>query len=257
MCGLGLRIPVGENTLKALGAEVASAAVGGQYRDANAGERRIVENVQVVERKSRRYADLTCLVPLGQTPNPRVLPHTSIRIVRAITDRGYAPKLVGGSMIGPQSTVVKTTLGPLRNGFVNYEYWLPVPKMMFAGARELMDAYQARASDERVDVLGYYMAPQAYAQMQVVEQAITATQGLEDDRLAAYTRQATFKTVVGDVAFGGHGEWTESRVLQVQFQNVKDHGVEQFKDTRTQVVVAPSDWASGDLIYPYAGERTG
>ena len=95
----------------------------------------------------------------------------------------------------------------------------------------------------------------AYAQMQVVEQAITATGGLEDDQLADYTRRTKFETVVGDVAFGRHGEWAESRVLQVQFQNVNGHGVEQFKDPRTQVVVAPSDWASGDLIYPYAKAR--
>src|ERR1700690_1691730 len=106
----------------------------------------------------------------------------SIRVVRAITERAYAPKLVGGSMIGPQSAVVKTTLGPLLNGFVNYEYWLPVPKMMFPGAREVMDAYQLRAIREGVDALGYYMAPMAYAQMQVVEKAITATGGIEDQR---------------------------------------------------------------------------
>jgi branched-chain amino acid transport system substrate-binding protein len=48
-----------------------------------------------------------------------------------------------------------------------------------------------------------------------------------------------------------HDEWAQPRVLQVQFQDVKDHGVEQFKDARTQVVVAPRDWASGKFIYPY------
>jgi len=176
----------------------------------------------------------------------------SIRLVRAITGRRYTPKLIGGSMIGPQSTMVKTALGPLLNGFVNYEYWLPVPKMMFAGAREFIDAYQSRALNEGVDALGFYMAPMAYAQMQVLEQAVTATGTLEDERLAEYTRQATFKTVVGDVKFGQYGEWAQSRVLQVQFQNVKGHGVEQFKDTQAQVVVSPSDWASGKLICPYA-----
>lgn len=179
----------------------------------------------------------------------------SIRIVRAITERGYAPKLVGGSMIGPQSALVKATLGPLLNGFVNYEYWLPVPKMMFAGAQQLMNAYQSRASAEGVDTLGYYMAPMAYAQMQVIEQAVAAMRSLDDELLGDYARRATFKTVVGDVVFGAHGEWATSRVLQVQFQNVKGHGVDQFKDRQTQVVVAPSDWASGDLIYPYAKAR--
>jgi branched-chain amino acid transport system substrate-binding protein len=176
----------------------------------------------------------------------------SIRLVRAITDRGYTPRLVGGAMIGPQSTAVKAALGPLLSGFVNYEYWLPVPALRFPGAQALMVAYQSRAVDEGVDALGHYMAPMAYAQMQVVEQAITATQSLDDERLAAHTRQTTFATVVGDVAFGRHGEWAQSRVLQVQFQNVDGHDIEQFRDARAQVVVAPAGLASGALIYPYA-----
>ena len=42
-----------------------------------------------------------------------------------------------------------------------------------------------------------------------------------------------------------------SRVLQVQYQNIKGHDVAQFKDMSTQVVVAPADFASGEVIYPY------
>jgi branched-chain amino acid transport system substrate-binding protein len=34
--------------------------------------------------------------------------------------------MVGGAMIGPQNTEVKTALGPQLNGFVNYEYWVRV-----------------------------------------------------------------------------------------------------------------------------------
>ncbi len=45
----------------------------------------------------------------------------SKRLVRAIHDSDYRPKMVGGAMIGPQSATVKTELGPLLNGFVNYE----------------------------------------------------------------------------------------------------------------------------------------
>jgi hypothetical protein len=43
-----------------------------------------------------------------------------------------------------------------------------------------------------------------------------------------------------------------ARVIQVQFQNVTDAGPEQFKSTRTQVVVAPSDCVSGEFVYPYS-----
>jgi branched-chain amino acid transport system substrate-binding protein len=179
----------------------------------------------------------------------------SIAIVRAIHNQTFRPKMVGGAMIGPQSTSVKTALGSLLNGFVNYDYWLPVPAMMFPGVEALMNTYQARAATSGVDLLGYYMAPQAYAQMQVIEQAITVAVSLDDLVLADYTRRATFKTVVGDVRFGERGEWMEPRVVQVQFQNVKGNGVSEFKDASTQVVVTPAEFSSGKLIYPYAKAR--
>ena len=40
-------------------------------------------------------------------------------------------------------------------------------------------------------------------------------------KLADYIRTNTFKTVLGDVKFGKGGEWAESRVLQVQFHDIK------------------------------------
>jgi branched-chain amino acid transport system substrate-binding protein len=126
--------------------------------------------------------------------------------------------------------------------------------MHFAGVDELMAAYQSRAQAEGVDPLGYYMAPWAYAQLQVMQQAVEATKSLDDAKLAEYIRASTFKTVVGDVKFGPNGEWAHARVLQVQFQNVKGNDVDQFKDVSTQVVVAPADYESGKVSYPYRGQ---
>jgi branched-chain amino acid transport system substrate-binding protein len=178
-------------------------------------------------------------------------PPDSVGIVRAVNEIGFKPKLIGGGMVGPQNAAMKAALGPLLNGFVNYDFWLPVPKMNFPGVADVMKKYQDRAAAEGVDPLGYYMAPQAYAQMQVLQQAIESTKGLNDDKLAEYIRGSTFKTVLGDVKFGKGGEWAESRVLQVQFQNVKGNDPAQFKDMSTQVVVDPSAYSSGKLIYPY------
>jgi branched-chain amino acid transport system substrate-binding protein len=178
-------------------------------------------------------------------------PPDSVGIVRAVNEIGFKPKLIGGGMVGPQNASMKAALGPLLNGFVNYDFWLPVPKMNFPGVADLMKKYQNRAAAEGVDPLGYYMAPQAYAQMQVLQQAVEATKGLNDDKLVDHIRATTFKTVLGDVKFGKGGEWAESRVLQVQFQNVKGNDPAQFKDTSTQVVVDPPAYASGKLIYPY------
>src|SRR5437764_14978748 len=95
------------------------------------------------------------------------------------------------------------------------------------------------------------MAPWGYAYLQVLGQAVEATKGLNDDKLADYVRNNTFQTVVGDVKFGKGGEWAQSRVLQVQFQHIKGNAVDQFRDISTQVVVAPDQYKSGSVIYPY------
>jgi branched-chain amino acid transport system substrate-binding protein len=176
----------------------------------------------------------------------------SVGLIRALRDAELEPKLVGGAMIGPQNGSIKSQLGPLLNGIVNYEYWLPVPKMMYPGIAEVMAQYQSLAREAGADPLGYYVAPQAYAQMQIVEQAIVGTGSLDDGRLAQFTRDASFKTVIGDVKFGQGGGWSEARVLQVQYQSIRAAELSDFKDGRTQTVVWPSNLASGVLIYPYA-----
>jgi|GEM_PF-414571 len=70
-------------------------------------------------------------------------------------------------------------------------------------------------------------APQAYAQFQVLAQAITAAKTLNDDKLADYLRGHTFKTVIGDVAFGKDGEWAKPRMVFTQFLNVTGNAAEQ------------------------------
>ena len=204
--------------------------------------------------------DFSSIVRAIQATNPDMVvvcsyPPDSVGIVRAVNEIGFKPKMIGGAMVGLQATAIKTQLGPLLNGWTNYDFWLPVPKMHFAGVDDLMKAYQSRAQAEGVDPLGYYMAPWAYAQLQVLQQAIEATKSLDDAKLAEHIRTSTFKTVVGDVKFGAKGEWAQSRVLQVQFQNVKSNAVDQFKNVSTQVVVAPADYESGKLIYPYEKAR--
>lgn len=178
-------------------------------------------------------------------------PPDSVGMVRAVNELGFKPKMIGGGMVGLQNTSIKTQLGPLLNGFTNYDFWLPVPKMQYEGVSDLMTKYQARAAAEGVDPLGYYMAPPAYAQMQVMEQAVQATKSLDDQKLADYIRTNTFKTVMGEIKFGKGGEWAEPRVVQVQFRGIKGNDVAQFKTVDTQVVVAPAEFASGTAIYPF------
>lgn len=113
--------------------------------------------------------------------------------------------------------------------------------MMFPGTREFLAAYQDRAIDKGVDLLGHRTPLPASAQMQVLSQAVATTGGADDAALAAYTRAATFDTVVGPVKFGRNGEWAEPSVLQVQFQDVEDHGLAQFQQGRRHLVVWPPE----------------
>ena len=200
--------------------------------------------------------DFSPIVRAIQAINPDLLvicsyPLDTVGMVKAIHEIGFKPKMWGGAMVGLQATAFKTQLGPLLNGIVNYETWLPVKSMDFPGSMELLKKYQARAQAAGTDPLGYYMPVWAYADLQVLGDAIAATKSLNDDVLAAYMHKATFKTVVGDVTFGPLGEWAEERTLAAQFQNIKGNGIEEFRDPKTEKIVYPPQFKSGDVIYPY------
>jgi branched-chain amino acid transport system substrate-binding protein len=201
-------------------------------------------------------ADFAPIVRAVQATNPDIFlvcsyPLDSVGLVKAVNEIGFKPKMWGGAMVGLQATVFKTQLGPLLNGIVNYETWIPAPTMQFEGSMDLLKKYQARAAAEGVDPLGYYMPVWAYAYLQVLGDAITATKSLDDNKLADYIRKTTFKTVVGDVKFGAKGEWAEERMLLIQFQNIKNNSIDAFRDLSTEVILYPPQYKSGNVIYPY------
>jgi len=205
--------------------------------------------------------DFSPIVRAIQAVNPDLFvvcsyPLDTVGMVKAVHEVGFKPKMWGGAMVGLQATAFKTQLGPLLNGIVNFETWLPVKSMEFPGAMELLKKYQDRAPAAGTDPLGYYMPVWAYADLQVLGDAIAATQSLNDDVLADYIRKTTFKTVVGDVSFGALGEWAQERTLAAQFQNIKGNGVDQFRDPGTELIVYPPQFKSGDVVYPYQNALT-
>jgi branched-chain amino acid transport system substrate-binding protein len=200
--------------------------------------------------------DFSPIVRAVQAANPDLLvicsyPLDTVGIVKAMREVDFKPKMWGGAMVGLQATAFKTQLGPMLNGIVNYETWLPVKSMDFPGAMELLKKYQERAPATGTDPLGYYMPVWAYADLQVLGQAIAATQSLDDDKLADYMRNGTFKTVVGDVKFGRLGEWAEERTLAAQFQNIKSNSIDEFRDPSKETIIYPAQFKSGDVVYPY------
>ncbi len=201
-------------------------------------------------------ADFNPIVRAIQAANPDLLvicsyPLDTVGMVRAMKEVDFRPKMWGGAMVGLQATVFKQQLGPLLNGVVNYDTWLPVKSMEFPGAMELLKKYQERAKAAGADPLGYYMPVWAYAYLQVLGDAITASKSLNDDVLADYIRKTRFATVVGDVKFGKQGEWEEERTLAVQFQNITSNSIDDFRELKTEVIIYPPKYKSGELIYPY------
>ena len=129
-----------------------------------------------------------------QATNPDIAcsaPIRSIRsgIIRSINEIGFKPKIVGGAMVGLQATAIKQQLGPLLNGIINYETWVPAKTMEYPGVNEFLTKYQARAGAEGVDPLGYYLGTWGYAYVQLLGEAIKGANSLDDDKLADYFRK--------------------------------------------------------------------
>jgi branched-chain amino acid transport system substrate-binding protein len=201
--------------------------------------------------------DYTPIVRAIQATNPDIVlvcsyPPDTVGMIRAAHEVGLKTKLFGGGMVGLQSTAIKVQLGPLLNGIVDYDYWLPWSRLSSDESKEFLKKYQAQAPSAGVDPLGYYLPPFAYGYLQVLQQAVEGIKGTDQDKLADYLRTHTFKTVVGDVKFGPNGEWSEPRVNEVQFQNIKANDIEQFKDPKTEVILWPPELKTGDLMDPYS-----
>jgi branched-chain amino acid transport system substrate-binding protein len=205
-------------------------------------------------------ADYTPIIRAIQATNPDIVfvgsyPPDTVGMIRAANEVGLKVKMFGGGMVGLQATAIKTQLGSLLNGIVNYDFWLPVPAYNTPEAKAFLQKYQARVGDSGVDALGYYLPPFAYADLQVIGAAVEATHGTDQAKLAEYMRSHTFHTLVGDIKFGPNGEWAEPRVLEVQFHGIKGHDVEQFRGMDTQTVLYPPALKTGDLLYPYTAAR--
>lgn len=172
-------------------------------------------------------------------------------LVRAAAEVKLKCTMFGGAMVGLQVAALKQQLSGVINGVVNYELYLPEPTMQFQGTRELINRYRAVASAQGLDQLGFYVPPTTFAQLQVLEQAVTATKSLQDEVLADYLRKNSFKTVMGDIRFGARGEWAEPRILMTQFQKVNGKELGQFDQPGTQVILYPEKFKSGQLAAPF------
>jgi branched-chain amino acid transport system substrate-binding protein len=200
--------------------------------------------------------EFTSIVRAMQAANPDVvfgatLPVDTVGIVRAASEIKFKPKMIGGAMLGLLVTGIKQQLGPLINGYISNEFYIPAPSLQFAGTREMMAEYQKRAPALGIDPLGFTYPPYAYAAGQILARAVSETKSFDDEALAGFIRKTKFDTVIGPIAFGENGEWTTPRIICLQFQGVTGGDIAQFQDWKRQVVVYPPEYKAGSLVYPF------
>jgi len=201
--------------------------------------------------------DFSPIIRAAQAANPDIFfaasyPPDSLGLVRAAREVGFTPKVFGGSMVGLQITNIQMQLGPLLNGVVAFAAWEPLKPMMYPGVMDMLKRYQAQAAGQGVDPLGYFLAPAAYAYVQILGDAVAATGSLDQGKIADYMHRHTFSTVDGKFTFDADGNASEDRLLQVQYHGITGNGLAQFKDPSHLTIVAPADLVTGKMIYPYA-----
>jgi branched-chain amino acid transport system substrate-binding protein len=200
--------------------------------------------------------DFSPIVRAIQAANPDLVvfcsyPLSSVGLTLSANELGLKPKMMGGAMVGLQATVFKNKLKSKLNGIVNYETWVPSPKLV-APAADFFKTYQAKAPALGVDPLGYYLGGWGYAYFQVLQQAVEGSKSINDDKLADYMRSHDFKTIMADVKFGKDGEWTKSGMLQVQYHGITDAAnLDTWRGMDYQTVLTPADEKTGSVIYPY------
>jgi branched-chain amino acid transport system substrate-binding protein len=179
-------------------------------------------------------------------------PGDSVGMVNALHEVGMKARLVGGNMVGLQTTSIKTQLGPKLNGLVVYNFWVPTPATLNPEISAFLERYQAEAAKQGVDLLGYYLPPFAYAEMQVLGDAVKGAGTLDDDKLTAYLHAHTFHTILGDISFGDDGDWKVAKIVFEQFHDVKGNDVDQFRGGKAETILEPASMRSGTLIEPYS-----
>jgi branched-chain amino acid transport system substrate-binding protein len=234
-------------------------------QNAMVGARELIKKFGFKTVYDRNYppstVDYTPIVRAIKATNPDILfvasyPPDSVGMLRAIHEVGLQPRIVGGGMVGLMFTSVMTSMGPLLNGIVNYDFWAPEPAFLaMPGIKEFLKEYQARAEKAGVDSLGYYLPPYSYAVGQVLGQAVEGTRGLDQQKIADYIRATEFSTIVGKVKFGKNGEWAKGRTLMVQYQKINGTSLEQFRGPGKKVVLWPDELKSGNIIYPYSAAK--
>ena len=87
--------------------------------------------------------------------------------------------------------------------------------------------------------------------------AVNGTKSLNDDKIAQYLHSNTMPTIMGNITYNKDGEFTQSRMMQLQYHDIKQGaGLDVWRGMSYQTVLTPSDLKTGDVIWPYSRAKT-
>ena len=182
-------------------------------------------------------------------------PNDSVAIIRAVNEIGVGSQvqIFGGGMVGLQFTPImelarhpaerRDELQLLRAGD-------EVPRY-----RGVPERYAQKATDAKVDPLGFYLPPFNYAIGQILEQAVSATKSIDHKTLAEWLHKNEVKTIVGPIRWDKDGEWAQAARGPGAVPRRHDKDIEQFRQPGKQVVIYPDEYKTGDVITPFEKAR--
>ena len=103
-----------------------------------------------------KTAEFSPIVRAIQATNPDLVyvasyPPDSVGMIRAVKQVGLKTAMFGGGMVGLQFGALKAQLGPLLNGVVAFDTYVPEPTMKFPGIEAFLKRYQEVANKEGVE----------------------------------------------------------------------------------------------------------
>jgi len=191
--------------------------------------------------------DMVPIVRAIQAANPDLVfacayPPDTVGIVRAANEMGLNTKMFGGAMIGLLATPIKVQLGPLMNGLVIMESFIPAPTRCWRNIRP-----RRRRSASIPWAMGLRPSPTPPAKCwrkRSRRRKASITTSSRTTSMPTNSRPWPAKSHLGRTA-------TKSRQFFTQFQGVSGNDLAQFRDTAHQVILWPPEYKTGNVIYPY------
>ena len=124
--------------------------------------------------------DFTPIMRAINATNPDVIyvaadPPGAAGMTRAVSEVGTKAVAFGGGMVGLQYSGIMKGLGPKLNGILNYDFYVPEPNMnAYPGVVDLLKRYQKVSVARKVDQMGWYLVPWAYAYLQILGDSVNA-----------------------------------------------------------------------------------